>query len=94
MASRFPLWLQSPFPFAGVVDLDAYVIGPREWELTILEMCITQPAAFRRGYEHYLPLPSFAPFRNFYRLWSYLCDPEEVDGERFAQFMQGSIHFA
>jgi aminoglycoside phosphotransferase (APT) family kinase protein len=76
---------------AGVVDLDAYVIGPRELELTVLELCITEPAAFRRGYERYLPLPRFAPFRSFYRLWLYLNDP--AAGVELAEFMERSQHF-
>lgn len=80
---------------SGVVDLDAYVIGPREWELSTLEMGITAPAAFRRGYERYLALPTFAPFRAFYRLWMYLNEPGDgYDAERLAQFMQQTIHFA
>lgn len=80
---------------SGVVDLDAYVIGPREWELSILEMCITQPAAFRRGYECYATLPAFAPFRAFYRLWSYLNEPDQgYDVERFVRFMQQAVYFA
>ena len=80
---------------SGVVDLDAYVIGPREWELSIVEMCITQPAAFQRGYEGYIGLPVFAPFRSFYRFWSFLNDPADgYNTERLRHFMQKSIHFA
>jgi len=80
---------------AGVVDLDAYVIGPREWELSILEMGITKPTAFQQGYECYTVLPTFAPFRAFYRLWSYFNEPDHgYDAEHFAQFMQHAIHFA
>ncbi|MEZ4733320.1 MAG: aminoglycoside phosphotransferase family protein [Caldilineaceae bacterium] len=80
---------------SGVVDLDAYVIGPREWELSIVEMCITQPAAFQRGYECYATLPAFAPFRSFYRFWSFLNDPDDgYTTEQLRHFMQKSIHFA
>jgi fructosamine-3-kinase len=80
---------------SGVVDLDAYVIGPREWELSTLEMGITAPAAFRQGYECYRPLPPFAPFRRFYRFWMYLNEPGDgYDAERLAHFMQQTIHFA
>lgn len=79
---------------AGVVDLDAYVIGPREWELSILEMCITEPTAFQQGYECYAVLPTFTPFRAFYRLWSYLNEPQHGhDADRLAHFMQQSIYF-
>jgi len=80
---------------SGVVDLDAYVIGPREWELSTLEMCITESAAFRRGYECYVSLPAFAPFRAFYRLWSYLTEPDQgYDAVQFANFMKRAIHFS
>ncbi|MEZ4864762.1 MAG: aminoglycoside phosphotransferase family protein [Caldilineaceae bacterium] len=80
---------------AGVVDLDAYVIGPCEWELAMLEMSLTVPMAFRRGYEDYGKLPPFAPFRAFYRLWSYLNDPDDgYDATQFADFMERSQYFA
>lgn len=79
---------------SGVVDLDAYVIGPREWELSTLELGITAPDVFRRGYESYVALPTFAPFRPFYRFWMYLNEPGDgYDPEQFAHFMQQSIHF-
>jgi Ser/Thr protein kinase RdoA (MazF antagonist) len=62
---------------SAVVDLDAYVVGPVELELAMLECCISVPAAFRRGYERHLPLPRFARFRDFYRLWMGVVD---IDG--------------
>ncbi len=61
----------------GVVDLDAYVVGPREWELTILELCLPEGSAFRRGYERYGALPDLSGCRDVYRFFSYLCDPWE-----------------
>ena len=80
---------------SGVVDLDAYVIGPMEWELTILEMCLTDAVAFRRGYECYNPLPLFAPFRAIYRLWSYLNEPQQrYNAAHFTHFMQRAVYFA
>lgn len=80
---------------SGVVDLDAYVIGPIEWELTILEMCITDPVAFKQGYTCYSTLPSFAPFRAIYRLWSYLNEPHlGYDATHFTQLMQRAVYFA
>lgn len=80
---------------SGVVDLDAYVIGPREFELAILEMCITEPTAFQRGYEVYTKLPTFAPFRAFYRLWSYLNEPDQgYDAQQLGQFMHRAVYFA
>lgn len=80
---------------SGVVDLDAYVVGPREWELSTLELGISAPDAFRQGYERYAPLPTFAPFRRFYRFWMYLNEPGDgYNAEQFAHFMQQTIHFA
>lgn len=80
---------------SGVVDLDAYVIGPIEWELAILELCITDPVTFRQGYEEYGTLPSFAPFRAIYRLWSYLNEPQpSYEAADFTQLMQRAVYFA
>lgn len=61
----------------AVVDLDAYVVGPREWELVILEMCMADGAAFRAGYETCGPLPDLSGWRALYRFFAYLCDPWE-----------------
>lgn len=60
---------------SAVVDLDAYVIGPREWELCVLEYCMERADAFICGYSRYQPLPVVAPCRETYRLMLYLCDP-------------------
>lgn len=59
----------------AVVDLDAYVIGPINFELTVLEMCLTNYSSFQKGYEQYCRLPCFKPFRSFYRFLMYLNDP-------------------
>ena len=39
------------------VDLDACVLGPRSWELALIEDTVPDMAAFRQGYEEYLPYP-------------------------------------
>ncbi|GAB3434517.1 phosphotransferase family protein [Flindersiella endophytica] len=59
---------------AGVVDLDSYVAGPRELELTTAELCLRRPEDFRRGYEEVLPLPRFEPFRTYWRFWLMVND--------------------
>ena len=41
------------------VDLDAYVIGPVEWELTFLKNQIEDWQSFKSGYETYQPIPEF-----------------------------------
>lgn len=59
------------------VDLDAYVIGPRELELTVIEMCLSDMDPFIKGYEKYLQIPDMNICRKFYRFWMYLNDPWE-----------------
>jgi hypothetical protein len=65
---------------AGVVDLDSYVIGPIELELTVAEWCLVDPAAFAEGYEAVRPLPRFEPFRRFHRA-TMLVNEEAVAGD-------------
>ena len=59
----------------AVVDFDAYVIGPREWELSVIEMCLQHGKPFREGYEQHMPFPNIKECREFYRFFMYLCDP-------------------
>jgi len=74
-----------------VVDLDAYVIGPREWELTVIEMCLAEGEAFKLGYEQYRKFPDLNGHREYYRFLMYLCDPWEK--QDFNSFMSRSIRF-
>lgn len=68
----------------AVVDFDAYVVGPREWELSIVELCLKNGNAFKNGYEKYGKMPDIEDSRSFYRFFSYLCDPwERVDLHTF-----------
>lgn len=62
----------------AVVDIDAYVIGPINLELTVLEMCLTDYSSFQKGYEEYCELPCFKTFRSFYRFLIYLNDPYDT----------------
>lgn len=39
------------------VDLDAYVIGPKEWELALTKNCVDDYESFKKGYEYYQILP-------------------------------------
>ena len=50
------------------VDLDAYVIGPVEWELSFLHNQIEDWENFTRGYENYQPLPQFENKAKFFYL--------------------------
>ena len=41
------------------VDLDAYVIGPVEWELSFLKIQVEDWESFKTGYETYQTMPAF-----------------------------------
>ena len=50
------------------VDLDAYVIGPVEWELSFLHNQVKDWESFCRGYEKYQPVPEFGSMEKFFYL--------------------------
>ncbi len=50
------------------VDLDAYVVGPVEWELSFLHRQVRDWDSFRRGYEEYQPMPPFRESEKFFFL--------------------------
>ena len=79
-------FLFGPAGITGVVDLDSYVVGPIEMELTIAEWCLVNPDAFAEGYESVRPLPSFEPFRLFHRATMLVNEPDLTgDIERLLQ---------
>jgi histidinol-phosphate phosphatase family protein len=61
---------------SGLVDTEAYVIAPREFDFIGLEYILDQRAAieFRKGYERVMPIPDLSkcrrPYRFLYRLLS------------------------
>lgn len=64
------------------VDLDAYVIGPVEWELCFLNKQIEDWERFREGYETYQSLPDFtAQSELFYYLMALnsVYDKSEIE---------------
>lgn len=75
----------------GLVDVDSYVVGPVEWELSVVEMTLTHPDSFRAGYEEAMVLPRYERFRDYYRLMMYLSGPDE--GEDLDGFLQRRKHF-
>ena len=78
----------------GVIDLDAYIIGPRELELTIIELCIPNNECancFKKGYENFTKLPLLREYRNIFRFVSYLCDLENT--ENMEEFMRKNIYY-
>ncbi len=51
---------------AAIVDFDAYVIGPREWELELIEATVSDMESFKKGYETYRPYPDMTQTRGLY----------------------------
>ena len=50
------------------VDLDSYVIGPVEWELSFLKNQIEDWASFKAGYETYQKIPEFDKISDLFYL--------------------------
>lgn len=48
------------------VDLDAYVAGPREWELALIKYCVEDYESFKKGYECYQTLSDREEFMDYY----------------------------
>lgn len=65
---------------SAVVDLDGYVVGPIELELTIAEWCLVDHGAFADGYRRVRPLPTFSAFRAFHRA-TMLINEEALSGD-------------
>ena len=65
---------------SACVDFDAYVIGPGEWELSILKDCVRDWGSFQRGYEEYLPLPELDAAERFYLFLMKLGEPWDLTG--------------
>lgn len=51
---------------AACVDLDAYVIGPVEWELSFLRKQVEDWDRFKAGYEMYQRMPAFEEMSDFF----------------------------
>jgi hypothetical protein len=78
----------------GLIDLDAYIIGPKELELAVLELCIPNQGCanyFKSGYEQYNTLPLLENDRPVYRYLFYLCDPNNPEG--IESFLNRNIYY-
>ncbi len=51
---------------SAIVDFDAYVIGPLEWELELIELCISDIESLKKGYEVYRNYPDMHHTRGLY----------------------------
>jgi Ser/Thr protein kinase RdoA (MazF antagonist) len=62
----------------GLIDTEAYVIGPRAFDFIALEYLLTQPgaAAVARGYAGLLPLPDLVAVRPVYRYFYRLLEAQ------------------
>ncbi|MEU3787839.1 phosphotransferase [Streptomyces sp900129855] len=59
---------------SAVVDLDAYMVGPRELDFSCLELFLDDRSAelIHRGYGQVLPPPLMRPVRRLYRYFMWL----------------------
>ncbi len=51
---------------AACVDLDAYVIGPVEWEISFLKNQVEDWESFKAGYETYQIMPEYNELSDFF----------------------------
>jgi hypothetical protein len=56
------------------VDLDAYVAGPKEWELALVKYCVEDYESFREGYECYQTLSDREELMDYYLFVMFLGD--------------------
>ncbi len=82
-----PQFLQRDGQVVAIVDVDAYVIGPRELDLVVLEYFVDARSAalIARGYREIAPLPRLRDVRVAYRLflWVLTMNPLALDEQRW-----------
>lgn len=61
--------------FTFNIDFDAYVVGPREWELSLISECISDMELFKKGYEKYIPMADYTHQKKFYLFLMNLNNP-------------------
>lgn len=71
---RWDQFLIDDDKLTALVDLDAFVLAPRELELVLLELLLNAPQAeiFGREYQRFQPLPDLANVRTAYRALLFL----------------------
>ena len=71
---RWDQFLQQNGELSALVDLDAFVFGPRELELVLLEYILTaqQAEQFKTQYQQYQTIPDLNHVRTAYRLLLFL----------------------
>lgn len=71
---RWDQFLQCNNQLSALVDLDAFVIGPRELEFVLLEYILSERQAglFKQQYQQYQAIPDLRRVRSCYRLLLFL----------------------
>lgn len=71
---RWDQFLQQNDQLSALVDLDAFVFGPKELELVLLEYLLSELQAeiFNKHYQQYVGIPDLTPFRMPYRVLLFL----------------------
>jgi aminoglycoside phosphotransferase (APT) family kinase protein len=93
MDNRWDQYLTDGKQITALVDLDAFVIAPRELELVLLEYQLTpiQAALFKQHYQSQLAWPDLSTLRSSYRLLLFLMNAlGETDINRW---MNAAEHF-
>lgn len=71
---RWDQFLQQNDRLSALVDLDAFVVGPKELELVLLEYLLSEQQAeiFNRHYQQYVDIPDLTTLRMSYRVLLFL----------------------
>jgi hypothetical protein len=91
--NRWDQYLFESDRISALVDIDAFVAGPRELELVLLEYQLDnrQAALFCEIYNQYLPMPDLSKSRLSYRLLLFLMNAlGETDIDKW---MQAQVRF-
>lgn len=87
-----PQFLHSEGQIVAFVDVDAYVIGPRELDLVVLEYFVDARSAalIASGYVEVAPLPELRDVRRAYRLflWVLTMNPLALDEAQWMAWPQ------
>lgn len=91
--NRWDQYLAKAGRMTALVDLDAFVMGPPELELVLLEYQLNahQAAIFAEEYQKYLPLPDLADQRLTYRLLLFLMNALGEDS--LDRWMKAASHW-
>ncbi len=91
--NRWDQYLMKDGHISALVDLDAFVIGPPELELVLLEYQLDkkQAAVFVKEYEKSLPLPDLSAQRLTYRLLLFLMNA--LGEDNLDRWMKADTHW-